>query len=62
MIGASLLIARGILPETAMDMALLSPYFINFPLAPAEGLIVVNAGFERNSNGQVRTKLMLELM
>lgn len=55
MVAAAVLVTRGILPDTAMDMALLSPYFINLPLAPAEGLILVNAGFERNSNGQVRT-------
>lgn len=54
MIAAAALTSRKVLPETAMDMALLSPYFINLPLAPAEGLIVVNSGFERNGNGQVR--------
>ena len=53
MIAASALIARGTLPEIAMEMALVAPFFINLPLAPAEGLIVVNAGFERNSNGKV---------
>lgn len=37
---------------SALDMALLSPYFINLPLAPAEGLVLINAGFDRNSNGQ----------
>mmetsp|Transcript_20481 Transcript_20481/g.19807 ORF Transcript_20481/g.19807 Transcript_20481/m.19807 type:complete len:633 (-) Transcript_20481:154-2052(-) len=52
MIGAAVLVSRGVLPESALELALTGPYFINFPLAPAEGLILVNAGFERNSNGQ----------
>ena len=56
MIGAAVLITRDIIPESALDLALLSPYFINLPMAPAEGLILVNAGFERNSNGQVNMK------
>jgi hypothetical protein len=52
MIGAAVLVSRGILPESALELSLLAPYFINFPLAPAEGLILVNAGFERNVNGE----------
>ena len=61
MVAAAVLSTRGILPEMAMDMMLISPYFINLPLAPAEGLILVNAGFERNSNGQVRSFKSLEV-
>jgi hypothetical protein len=57
MIAAAALTSRKVLPQAGMDMALLSPYFINLPLAPAEGLIVVNSGFERNGNGQVRSLL-----
>lgn len=55
MVAAAALISRKVLPEMAMDMALVSPFFINLPLAPAEGLIVVDSGFERNGNGQVRS-------
>lgn len=59
MISAATLIARGTLPEVALEMALVGPFFINLPLAPAEGLIVVNSGYERNSNGQVLTWWMM---
>lgn len=52
MVGAAVLVSRGILPESALELSLLAPYFFNFPLAPAEGLILVNAGFERNVNGE----------
>ena len=51
MVACAVLVARDILPEDALDMALLSPHFINLPLAPAEGLVLINAGFDRNSNG-----------
>ena len=47
-----MLVARDMFPMSALDMALLSPYFINLPLAPAQGLVLINAGFDRNSNGQ----------
>lgn len=57
MIAAAALSARGIVPEMMIDLALLGPYFINMPLAPAEGLIVVNSGYEGNSNGQVSIQL-----
>ena len=57
MIAAAALSARGIVPEMMIDLALLGPYFINMPLAPAEGLIVVNSGYAGNSNGQVCTVL-----
>ena len=52
MISCAVLVARDIFPVSALDMALLSPYFINLPLAPAQGLVLINAGFDRNSNGQ----------
>ena len=52
MIGCAVLVARDIFPVSALDMALLSPHFINLPLAPAQGLVLINAGFDRNSNGQ----------
>jgi tRNA U38,U39,U40 pseudouridine synthase TruA len=53
MIGAAVLIARGTLPEISQKVALVSPYFIQFPMAPAEGLILLDAGFGLNTNGKV---------
>jgi hypothetical protein len=53
MIAAAALSAREIVPDMMIDLALIGPHFINLPLAPAEGLIVVNSGYEGNSNGQV---------
>ena len=61
MIAAAALSARGIAPEMMIDLAILGPYFINMPLAPAEGLIVVNSGYEGNSNGQVNMQLTQHL-
>ena len=51
MIGSAILVARGILPKMAIDLAFLAPHHINFPMAPAEGLVLVNSGFARNANG-----------
>lgn len=56
MIAAAALSAREIVPDMMIDLALIGPHFINLPLAPAEGLIVVNSGYEGNSNGQVCLK------
>lgn len=52
MISAAVLAARGVIPYLAIDLAFLVPYHVNFPLAPAEGLILVDAGFSRNANGK----------
>ena len=53
MVGAALLVARGILPMTAVDMALAAPIQLVLPLAPAEGLTLMYSGYMRNVNGQV---------
>ena len=52
MMACAVLIVRGVMPKNTVDMALLSPYFINLPTAPALGLCLVEAGFSRNSNKQ----------
>lgn len=52
MVGAAVLVARGLLPPWAVDLALLAPLRLQLPLAPAEGLVLLNAGFARNANGQ----------
>lgn len=54
MVGAALLVARGILPMTAVEMALAAPIQLVLPLAPAEGLTLMYSGYMRNVNGQVR--------
>ena len=51
MIGSAILVARGLLPKMTIDLAFLAPHHINFPMAPAEGLVLVNSGFARNANG-----------
>jgi tRNA U38,U39,U40 pseudouridine synthase TruA len=56
MVGTALLVARGILPMTAVDMALAAPIQLVLPLAPAEGLTLMYSGYMRNVNGQVRLR------
>lgn len=50
MVAAAVLVARGTVPLAAVDMALHSPWHVNFPLAPSQGLVLVQAGFSKNSN------------
>lgn len=52
MMGAAILIARGTMPAMTLELALSAPYHVLFPMAPAEGLVLTNAGFNRNCNGQ----------
>lgn len=52
LISSAILVVRGVVPISAIDAAFLLPFHINFPLAPAEGLILVDAGFSRNANGK----------
>jgi tRNA pseudouridine(38-40) synthase len=52
LVGCAVLIARGILPDYVLTIALLAPTYIHLPLAPSEGLVLMNAGFNRNSNGK----------
>eukprot|EP01038_Epipyxis_sp_PR26KG_P004650 gene4650-6534_t len=49
MVSAALLTVHGIVPEYAIDAALQIPYFIHFPIAPSEGLVLVNSGFVKNN-------------
>ena len=51
MMGCAILITRGVMPSMALDFALQVPKHILFPMAPPEGLVLVNAGFNRNCNG-----------
>lgn len=52
MIGSAVLATRGTMPECSIDYSLLSDNQVLFPLAPAQGLILMNAGFAYNSNKQ----------
>ncbi len=51
MLGCAILITRGVMPPMTLDFALQVPKHVLFPMAPAEGLVLVNAGFNRNCNG-----------
>jgi tRNA pseudouridine(38-40) synthase len=51
-VGTAVLVARGQLPELIVDLALGIPLQFNLPMAPAEGLVLVDAGFDRNGNRQ----------
>ena len=52
MLGCAVLISRGLMPLSALESAFVLPYHINFPMAPAEGLLLVDAGFGRNCDGK----------
>lgn len=53
LIGGAIGVATGLLPETALDMALDSPYLLYSPLAPAEGLYLRHITFGRKSKNPV---------
>ena len=52
MISAALLYARGVVPLDLIRLSLDTPYRFSFPLAPAEGLLLVDSGYARNISGQ----------
>lgn len=47
MISAAVLETNGFFPSFAIDMMLAAPMYVQVPLAPAEGLLLVNAGLIR---------------
>ena len=50
MLGAAIMVCTNRMPEAAINAALATPYFIAFPMAPSNGLILRNAGFGMNCN------------
>lgn len=50
MIGAALLVARGVIPPDSIAAALQLPCKFFFPMVPAEGLYLKYAGFGRNGD------------
>ena len=52
MIGAAIAIVRGTMPSKVLDFALTVPVHVDLPMAPAEGLGLVDAGFGSNCNGK----------
>ena len=52
MIGAAVAIVRGTMPASVLDFALTVPIHVEFPMAPAEGLVLLDAGFGSNCNGK----------
>jgi tRNA U38,U39,U40 pseudouridine synthase TruA len=53
MIGTAVMAVRGVLPGFTTELALSSDIKLRMPLAPAEGLCLLNAGFGRNPHGEV---------
>jgi hypothetical protein len=47
MVAAAVLEAKNIVPDIAINLALTAPMEVTFPLAPAEGLVLVDAGIGR---------------
>lgn len=62
MVGTAVAIARGVLPPFAVNLALEAPYHFNFPLAPAQGLSLHDAGFDRNAKVTPLLLLLLLLL
>jgi hypothetical protein len=52
MLSAAVLYARGVIPLEVILLSLETPYRFSFPLAPAEGLLLVDSGYSRNISGQ----------
>ena len=53
MVGTAVLVVRGVLPPNIVELALEAPLFVPLPIAPPIGLVLVDAGFGYNVNGQV---------
>ena len=48
MVGTAVAVARGVLPPDAVSLALTLPIHLNLPIAPAIGLLLDHAGFDKN--------------
>jgi hypothetical protein len=51
MVGAAIAEANGIVPPGWVQAGLTVPYVLQFPLAPAEGLLLVSQGFTAGKTG-----------
>jgi hypothetical protein len=58
MVGAAIAEANGIVPPGWVQAGLTVPYVLQFPLAPAEGLLLVSQGFTAGKTG-VYVRVML---
>ena len=47
MVGAALGVARGLVPPWLPEAALAAPFAVRLPIAPPDGLVLMDAGFER---------------
>eukprot|EP01041_Mallomonas_annulata_P004828 gene4828-9627_t len=52
-VGAAIMVAKGVLPENTIELAMKAQLYVPLPVAPAEGLVLVNAGFGCNPNNQM---------
>jgi tRNA U38,U39,U40 pseudouridine synthase TruA len=50
MVGTAVYFARGNIPLSVIDAALILPLHIPLPMAPAEGLLLVDSGYMFNLN------------
>lgn len=50
MVGAAVSVVRGVQPIESIKLAMEAPLFVPCPLAPAQGLLLVNAGLHQNDN------------
>lgn len=52
-IGTAIHCSLGLIPEEVFEAAFVLPYHVPLPMAPAEGLMLVNSGYILNSKTQV---------
>ena len=64
MVGAAIAEANGIAPPGWVQAGLTVPYVLQFPLAPAEGLLLVSQGFTAGKTGVcgVYSQLLTEVL
>lgn len=62
MIAATFLEVKGLYPSYTIDLALLAPFHMIFPLAPPEGLILVDAGLARGPINQPNMEVSILTM
>lgn len=57
MVGAALVESLGLIPSFSIDFALAAPVQVVFPMAPAEGLVLVNAGISHTEKANHEYKI-----
>jgi len=57
-IGTSIHCALGLIPDEVMEAAFVLPYHVPLPMAPAEGLLLVNSGYIFDTKQKVSSFLL----